>query len=152
MSDRDPRQTLAAAEAIASIAHRGQVDKAGMPYIEHPRRVANSIPRNGDDDLDAVSVAWLHDVIEDTDITRDDLHAAGIPWSVIEDVELLTRRDGQAPEEYYAAITMSPRALAVKLADIADNTNPERVALLDEATVARLREKYATARRLLGVD
>lgn len=137
------------AEAIATIAHRNQTDKAGNPYIDHPRRVAASF--NGHEGcLRYQAVAWLHDVLEDTDITRDDLHDAGISWPVIIDVELLTRSKDVSPEDYYAKITASQYALAVKLADIDDNTDPSRLALLDDATIVRLTRKYAKARLLLA--
>jgi len=149
MTERDTMHTLIAAQAIATIAHRGQVDKAGNPYIDHPRRVADRIKPDRDY-LDTVSIAWLHDVLEDTDVTRDDLHAAGIEWSVIVEVERLTRTPDVSPEDYYENIRGSRRALEVKLADIADNTDPSRLALLDDATIARLTRKYAKARMLLG--
>jgi len=135
------------AKAIAVIAHRGQVDKAGAPYITHPQRVTTLIqtPRNSE-----IAAAWLHDVLEDTDLTRDDLHAAGINWTTIAIVEKLTRTQGQPPEDYYENIRDSYSARRIKLADIADNTNPNRLALLDDATIARLTRRYAKARLLLG--
>ena len=142
----DPQHTLVeVARVIATIAHRGQVDKAGNPYIDHPRRVASMVAS-----ADAQAVAWLHDVLEDTDLIADDLGAAGIPWRIVYPVILLTRKAGQTPEQYYASIRWSTTALEVKLADIADNTDPDRLALLDDATIARLTRKYAKARLLLG--
>ena len=146
MSAQDAEQVYIA-RAIATIAHRGQVDKAGAPYITHPERVVGHLhnPIAAE-----IAAAWLHDVLEDTDLTRDDLHAAGVDWSIIGTVEALTRTKGQAPEEYYETIRGSYRARRVKLADIADNTDPNRLALLDDATIARLTRKYAKARLLLG--
>ncbi len=133
------------AERIARAAHEGQVDKAGRPYAEHPGRVAASV--RGDDLLEAI--AWLHDVVEDTDVTLDDLRAE-FPEEIVEAVEALTRREGQDPADYYAAVRANPRARLVKLADMADNSDPARLAYLDAATRARLEAKYAHGRRALG--
>lgn len=134
------------ARAIATIAHAGQTDKTGAPYIGHPERVAARVADNRHDE----AVAWLHDVLEDTSVTAEALRAAGIPGSVVYDVELLTRTPHQQPEDYYEPIRDSHSARRVKLADIADNTDVDRLALLDDATVARLVRKYAKARLLLG--
>lgn len=136
-------EQVAIARRIATEAHAGQIDKAGSPYIDHPRRVAARLT-----DLRAQAVAWLHDVIEDTDVTPDDLRGAGIDDDVIAAVQLLTRTGDDGA--YYARIAADPLAREVKLADIADNTDPERTALLDPATRGRLAEKYTNARRALG--
>lgn len=138
------------ARAIAHVAHAGQTDKAGNPYVEHPRRVADRLRRAGESDA-IVAAGWLHDVLEDTELTRDDLHAAGIDWSVICWVEDVTRTREVSPEDYYERIRGVYGARVVKLADIADNTDPDRLALLDDPTIARLVRKYAKARVLLGV-
>lgn len=137
------------AEGFAFAAHRGQVDKAGVPCIHHCRRVAWRFPPGS---LRQV-VGWLHDVIEDTSVTADDLLNAGFSGLVLDAVVLLTRTPGQSDQDYYAAIRADPLARAVKLADIADNSDPGRLALLDEATSARLVEKYDEASAaLLGAE
>ena len=141
--DKDPE--VAAAKAIATIAHRFQTDKIGVPYIEHPRRVAASLA-----DPKHVAAAWLHDVIEDCGITAEDLAAAGISDEVIAAVVLLTRTNDNGGNGYYEAIRENPIALAVKLADIADNTDPERTVRLEPKDRERLAEKYKTALQLLG--
>lgn len=146
MTTYEGQTLVAVARAIATVAHFGQTDKGGNPYIDHPRRVAAQVSENGGDR----AVAWLHDVLEDTDITAEMLRAAGVPAHIVGDVELLTRRPDIPPEDYYDAIRGSSRARRVKLADIADNTDPDRLALLDDATIARLTRKYAKARLLLG--
>lgn len=138
---------MAAARAIAQIAHRGQVDKAGAAYIDHPRRVAERLT-----DPSEVAAAWLHDVIEDCGITADDLRDAGIPDDVVAAIVLLTRTADQPSDDYYAAIRAHPVARAVKLADIADNTDEERLQRLPMQTQQRLREKYAAARQALGAS
>ncbi|MBT2548095.1 phosphohydrolase [Arthrobacter sp. ISL-65] len=138
---------MAAAKAIATIAHRFQTDKIGVPYIEHPRRVAAKL-----DDSKHIAAAWLHDVIEDCGITADDLRAAGISGAVIDAVVLLTRTEDSKGDGYYAAILENPIALAVKLADIADNTDPERTARLEPEVRRRLAGKYEHAKKLLGQE
>lgn len=146
MFDDYPIAQVARASAIATIAHRGAVDKGGAPYIEHPSAVAALFDR--EHEWLEISVAWLHDVIEDTDITADDLLAAGVASAVVEAVELLTRT-GKPDAEYYAAIRENPVARAVKLADLTHNTNPIRLAKLDPATRDRLTAKYAAAEEAL---
>lgn len=145
---REAALLLAArAEAIATILHRGQADKAGDDYIEHPRRVASHFDPESEPTEHAV--AWLHDTIEDCDVLPQDLREAGMPDAVVDVVILLTRRGGIPADDYYRAIRRDPVALRVKLADIADNTDPARAARLDEATRERLAQKYAHAREIL---
>lgn len=135
-----------AAAILATRAHHGQRDKAGRNYVLHPARVASRL-----DDPAAKAVALLHDVVEDTALGLDDLRHAGFPEEVITAVDLLTRKPGQAPLDYYAGIRANPLALAVKAADIADNSDPERLSHLDPETQRWLRYKYANARTVLGL-
>ncbi|TQM80527.1 metal dependent phosphohydrolase [Saccharothrix saharensis] len=130
---------------IARAAHDGQVDKSGQPYIGHPLRVMGRV--SGEH---ARMAAVLHDVVEDTSVTADDLLAAGCPPEVVATVLVLTHRDGEAQEDYLARVLADPVAVAVKRADIADNTSPPRLALLDTATQDRLRAKYSRALDVLG--
>lgn len=128
------------AKALAIRAHAGQVDKAGRPYIEHVARVASAVS----DDPVAEAVAWLHDVLEDCD---ECFHEAVfvIGSDVALSVMRLTRCRTVTDDRYYELIRHNKTALRVKLADIADNSSEERLALLDEKTAARLRRKYAKA-------
>lgn len=130
---------------IARAAHDGQVDKSGKPYIDHPLRVMGRV--SGEH---ARMAAVLHDVVEDTAITGDDLLAAGCPPEVVATVLTLSHRDGESQEDYLARVLADPVAVAVKRADIADNTSPARLALLDAATQDRLRAKYSRALDILG--
>lgn len=134
------------AKAIAHIAHRGQVDKGGRPYIEHPAAVA-ALVRSATDSSDAaVAAAWLHDVLEDTDVTEQDLRAAGIEQGVIRVVQTLTRRDDEPVEVYYSRIrNYSVTARCVKRADIRHNTDPRRLVRLEPEVQLRLLKKYAKA-------
>jgi (p)ppGpp synthase/HD superfamily hydrolase len=138
------------AQAIATIAHRGQTDKAGAPYIEHPKRVAALLEQQNSNDI-IVAAGWLHDVVEDSDITLDDLLDAGIPSACVQTVNLLTRRPDVPYDEYYRAISQNGFALRVKVADIRDNTDIRRLAQLDPQMQTRLIAKYATALDALGV-
>jgi (p)ppGpp synthase/HD superfamily hydrolase len=129
---------------FALAAHAGQTDKAGMAYAGHLARVAAAVEGEA-----ARVVALLHDVIEDCGITRDTL-AARFGAEVAEAVVLLTRDPAQEDGAYYTAIAANPLARAVKLADVADNSHPARMAALDAETRTRLTGKYAAAKRALG--
>ena len=131
------------ARAIAERAHAGQVDKAGKPYIGHPAHVAVSV--EGDK---AKAVAWLHDVVEDTPMTLDDLRAAGIDDEVLAALELLTHDKTVPYMEYVAAIRENDLARTVKLADLAHNSDLSRLPEVTDADLQRV-EKYRQAMWLL---
>lgn len=150
LSETDAISQSGMASAIASIAHRRQVDKLGQPYIDHPARVAEAFDAIGQPVEHCA--AWLHDVIEDTDITAQDLRDAGILPEIVLVVELLTRRDDTSDEDYYEGIARHPQARAVKLADIADNSASWRVGRLDHETQVRLAQKYRKALLALGEE
>lgn len=137
------------AEAIARRAHAGQADKSGVDYIGHPERVAAGVRTHGGDD-GAVAAAWLHDVLEDCDVTAGDLLEAGIPVPVVEAVRAVTKTKGETLEDYCARIRANPTAMLVKRADLEDNTDPARTAILPEKVRVRLAAKYARVRSLLG--
>lgn len=139
------------AESIARTAHAGQTDKLGVDYIEHPARVAQRVQQY-DASPEATAAAWLHDVVEDTEYTPAELSAAGIPDVVVDAVMLLSKTPGQTLEEYCAGVRESSLALAVKRADIEDNTDPARTAGLPDATRERLAEKYRRTTALLGLS
>ncbi|MBO1748942.1 phosphohydrolase [Stenotrophomonas indicatrix] len=134
------------AKELAHRAHAGQVDKAGRPYIEHVARVAKAVS----DDPNAEAIAWLHDVLEDCPAFVEEFW--GFPSSITSPVDKLTRWNGMTTGGYYERVKRSSIALRVKLADIADNSSEDRLALLDEKTAVRLRKKYAKAIRELTKD
>lgn len=140
-----PTFTLDDAIQVARRAHEGQLDKSGRPYIAHPLRVMGAL-RGEHERMTAV----LHDVIEDTDVTLDDLSAAGCPAEVLEAVTAISKKPGEEQETYLARVAANPIARVVKKADIEDNMSPDRLSRLDEATQERLRAKYASALRQLG--
>jgi (p)ppGpp synthase/HD superfamily hydrolase len=135
--------TRSDAIAFASGAHTGQTDKAGHPYIEHPLRVTRRL--HGEHEQMA---AVLHEVLEDTSTTVEALRSVGYPEPVITAVLALTKHRGESLEHAMARAA-DPIARAVKRANIADNSAPERLALLDLATAQRLRRKYADSTQLL---
>jgi hypothetical protein len=136
---------VALAEQLATRWHAGQTDKLGEPYIGHPRRVAARLTTP-----DEKIVALLHDVLEDTEATRDDLHAAGFGAAIVEAVDALTRRPDETEHDYLTRVCSSPLAVTVKWADIADNRDPQRIARLpDPAMRHRLTQKYDRALGLL---
>ena len=139
----DHRVCMTALESAKTIAHRehsNQSDKAGQPYIGHVSRVAARVS----DDHDAETVAWLHDVVEDTSIELSDLGDEFAPH-IVAAVDAITRRVGEAPADYYRRVRGNDLARRVKLADIADNSDPVRLAGLDSATRERLERKYRQA-------
>ncbi|MZD10550.1 HD domain-containing protein [Streptomyces sp. SID5785] len=133
-------------DAWAQRAHAGQVDKIGVPYVEHVRAVAAGLVPFGDE---LVMAGLLHDVLEDTDTTAGDLLGAGVPARVVEIVEAVTHRPGQAYEERIRRITGDPLATLVKIADNAHNSRPDRAAGLSADLRERLAAKYRTARATL---
>jgi (p)ppGpp synthase/HD superfamily hydrolase len=136
------------ARKLAEHAHAGQTDKAGRPYIEHVQRVAETVEHPSSPGL-AQAVAWLHDVMEDCGLGELDLMAAGMPREVVAAVEAVTHRPHEPRTDYYARVRADDLARVVKLADVADNSDPARLADLDEPTRARLTAKYAKAREHL---
>lgn len=137
------------AQAIAAVAHRGQVDKLGVDYIHHPAEV--SVRFNPAKDTVECCAAWLHDVIEDTGITAEELVRAGTHPDVVAVVQLLTRQEGQG-DDYYEAIAANPAARAVKLSDLAHNTHPARTVQLSDDERVKLRAKYEHAYELLDAE
>lgn len=149
MSDKRTSRPLSnLAYEVAREAHEGQVDKIGEPYIGHPFRVAKACEDAGFGD-DVTAAALLHDVVEDTPVTLDDLHAKGFPEVVVSAVDALTKRKGEAFAAYYERVKADPVACAVKWHDVADNADPRRLALVAPDTQDRLRAKYERARALL---
>ncbi|MEU2284632.1 HD domain-containing protein [Streptomyces sp. NPDC013178] len=137
-------------ETLARTAHEGQTDKAGRPYAEHLRAVAEGVRSRGGD-ADQIAAAWLHDAVEDDVLTEAWLRQAALSDRTKAIVLAVTKRAGEAPEAYAARILATPGALLVKEADLAHNADPARLAVLDAATRTRLTEKYTRMRALLGL-
>jgi hypothetical protein len=101
-------------------------------------------------DLSTVAAALLHDVLEDTSTTPAELLEQHLPADVVDTVQLLTRKPQQQAADYYREIRAHAMAREVKLADLAGNTDPDRLAQLPEALHLRLVRKYADADEALG--
>ncbi|WP_217423990.1 hypothetical protein [Agromyces sp. Marseille-P2726] len=150
MSPDEAIAQVALAKGIAFMAHRGQHDRSGAPYIDHPGRIAERFDA-ATEPVEAAA-AWLHDVLEDSPVTPQELFEAGVLPEVLDVVQLLTRTADITVEEYYERIRRDPIARRVKLADIDDNTARWRLRRLDYDTQLRLVEKYRLARIALSVD
>lgn len=135
--------TIERAIEIAANAHAGQRDKAGQPYIFHPLRVMFRV--NGEHEQMA---AVLHDVVEDTAITIDDLAREGFPSEVLRAIAALTKLPGETRLEAAARAAADPIARKVKLADNAENMGLSRIPNPTDKDHARCRE-YAEVRELL---
>ncbi|MFI6414298.1 HD domain-containing protein [Streptomyces sp. NPDC050585] len=145
-----PHLSLPQVEALAHRAHAGQTDKAGRPYVEHLRAVAEGVRARGGSD-EQIAAAWLHDAVEDGALSERRLAELEVPQSVKDMVLALTKRPGEDLADYTARVLAVPGALLVKEADLAHNADPDRLAVLDEPTRTRLTAKYARVRRLLGL-
>lgn len=129
------------AMVLAYNAHHGQVDKGGIPYIFHPIHLAESM-----DDEISTCVALLHDTVEDTDVTIEELEQ-DFPSAVVDAIRLLTHKEGVEYFDYVRAIKKNPIAVKVKLADLAHNSDPNRVSI--QGNAEKRRAKYAAARKIL---
>lgn len=124
-------------------AHKDQLDKSGLPYVFHPFHLAEQMPTE-----ETAVVALLHDVVEDTEYTLQDLTEMGFGKAVTDAVALLTHADGVDYMAYVRKIKENPIAKAVKLADLKHNSDLTRLDAVDEKALRR-REKYLQAIALL---
>ena len=124
-------------------AHKEQSDKSGMPYVFHPFHLAEQMKTE-----QTTIVALLHDLVEDTDYTIDDLIAMGFDQAVIDAIALMTHAKDVDYMDYIRAIKENPIAKMVKLADLRHNSDLSRLDVIDEKALTR-REKYLKAIELL---
>lgn len=128
---------------IAMDAHKGQVDKAGQPYILHPLTVAMSQETEA-----GFITALLHDVVEDSDYTFADLETQGFSDEIIDALRLLTHDKSVEYGEYIAGISGNPLAVSVKIADLKHNSDLSRLPAVTDKDIERC-EKYKKALRYL---
>ncbi len=124
-------------------AHKEQLDESGMPYVFHPFHVAEEM-----NDEETTIVALLHDVIEDTDYTLDDLRNMGFSNKVVEAVEVMTHLPEVSYEDYLRNIRRNPIAKKVKLADVRHNSDLTRLDVIDEKA-EYWKKKYQFAYQVL---
>lgn len=134
-------QTLERAIAIAAAAHAGQVDKGGAPYILHPLKVMLRMTT-----LEERIVAVLHDVVEDCDISLDDLRKEGFSEEVLTAIQSVTKVPGESYEDFVERAAQNPIGRVVKLADLEENSDLSRIASPSWEDLERI-EKY---RRVIG--
>ena len=120
-------------------AHKEQLDKSGIPYVFHPIHLAEQM----DDEYSTVT-ALLHDVVEDTSYTFEDLRNFGYPEAVLEALRLLTHDKAVPYMEYVAAVRENPIARKVKLADLRHNSDITRLDVIDQRALERVK-KYREA-------
>lgn len=131
---------------IATKAHEGQVDKAGQPYIGHPLRVMNMGTTN-----EEKIVGALHDVVEDSNWTFEELAAEGFSNEVVDALRCITKLSENEPyDKVIQRVKANPLAAKVKLYDLTDNMDIRRLAYISEKDVKRLRKYLKAYRQLLG--
>lgn len=137
--------TLGRAISIAAEAHAGQKDRAGAPYILHPIRLMIQM-----DSENAMMAAVLHDVVENSVWTLDDLRKEGFSNEVLNAVDSLTHRDKEGEDywDYIQRAKSDPIAIKVKLADLEDNLNPDRLNEITEKDEKRF-DRYRKAQEML---
>ncbi len=124
--------TLEDAIMLAVISHQGQKEKNGSPYILHPIRVMGRVRTETEK-----MVAILHDVVEDTGVTLEDLREKGFPSEVIAGVDAVSRRPSESYEAFIERLKPNPIARRVKIADIEDNMDIRRLDVLNERDLER---------------
>jgi (p)ppGpp synthase/HD superfamily hydrolase len=131
--------TLEKAILIAAQAHEGQKDKSGAHYILHPLRMMMRMETEA-----AMIAAVLHDVVEDSEWTLDQLRGEGFSEEVLQAVDCLTHRDGESYDDFIARVRTNAIAWRVKVADLEDNMNVKRIGQITPKDLARI-EKYHRA-------
>jgi len=131
---------------IAAKAHAGQVDKGGNPYILHSLRVMMNFCDNNDET--AQTCAVLHDVLEDTDITLDDLRNEGFSEEIVAALDCLTKRNGESYDDFISRILTNELACKVKSGDLADNMDLTRIPNPTEKDKERIKKYNDAADRI----
>lgn len=117
---------------IATIAHAGEVDKGGNPYILHPLAVASRV-----ETIEEKIVAHLHDVVEDTTITLQNLRDVGFAEEIVDAVDAMTRRDEETYMEFINRAAENDKARNNKIADIQENMDLSRIPKPSEEDYSR---------------
>lgn len=139
-------ELLERAIKLAQKYHEGQFDKGGYPYIEHPLRVMNGV-----ESIDEKIIAVLHDVLEDCNVSRNQLINEGIPEYLVERLEILCKGKNEKYFDYIKRIKVDQLTINVKLSDLNDNMNIKRLKEVTEQDLKRL-EKYRTAKEMLRAN
>ncbi|MFN9112829.1 MAG: GTP pyrophosphokinase [Bacteroidota bacterium] len=137
-------QLLEHAIYIALQAHKGKADKGGSSYILHPLRVMLAM-----ETTEEKIVAVLHDVVEDSRFTIQQLKQEGFSKKILDAVSLLTKTENQNYENYISAIRKNPLATKVKLADLKDNMDKSRLKKITEGDLTRIKKYKAALKQLI---
>ena len=135
-----------AAKALAMRMHEGQLDKAGLPYITHPQRVAARLTTP-----EAQVVGWLHDTEEDTALTLEEIEAQFGPETAAA-VDAISSRDGERWGDYLDRVAENPMARQVKISDLIDNSNLQRIPRVTMKDAKRQKRYNKALRKLLGME
>lgn len=139
--------TLEDAIALAVEAHRGQKEKAGSPYILHPLRVMFRLETEAER-----IVGVLHDVVEDTGRTFDDLRRLGYSEEILAALDCVTKREGEPYDQFCERAASNPVAKRVKIADLEDNMDVRRLTTFEPRDAERSAKYLKAWRKLKGVD
>lgn len=134
------------AEKLAKIVHANQQDKAGKPYIEHLAFVANDVTPKDDD---IIAVAWLHDSVEDTNVTLQYIRQI-FGNTISEAIDAISKRDNETYEDYLIRVKSNPIARIVKLSDLKHNSDLNRLKQITDKDLKRI-DKYQKAIQFLKI-
>lgn len=138
------KKQIEIAYQIAKNAHKGQIDKAGVAYIKHPETVASFVTTD-----EEKIVAYLHDVIEDTNVTLKELKTYGFSEAILEAIDIITKKKRQTYQNYLKLVKTNELARIVKLADLRHNSDLSRLKEIKPMDIKR-REKYLSAIKFLS--
>jgi (p)ppGpp synthase/HD superfamily hydrolase len=133
--------------SLACKVHADQVDKAGRPYILHPIRLMQKFVNENE-----MIVAVLHDVIEDSRITLDDLRKYGLQDQIVEAIDCLSRRQRESYEDFIVRISTNELARRVKIEDIKDNLDLTRLNAVGSDDLSRVIKYHRALRHLTKID
>jgi (p)ppGpp synthase/HD superfamily hydrolase len=134
---------LEVAIGLACASHRGQVDKAGQPYILHPLRLMLCFETAAER-----IVAVLHDVVEDTGVTLEQLRGLGFDASIVAAIDALSRRAGESYDEFLGRIELDPLATRVKVQDLQHNLDVTRLPAMSDEDLPRIAKYHRALARL----
>ena len=134
---------VAAAKTLATKAHQGQTDKAGLPYITPPERVASRL-----ESPELQVIGWLHDTVEDTSLTLAEIREQFGPETAAA-VDAISRRDGEQWSDYLGRVAANPMARQVKISDLIDNSNLSRIPHVTLKDVERQKKYNKALKKLL---
>lgn len=130
---------------IASNTHFGQVDKGGQPYILHPLRLMMKFKNKSE-----MIIAVLHDVVEDSDYSIDDLKSDGFTTDIIDALSCLTKKNNEKYDDFISRISTNELASKIKIEDLKDNMDITRLKSVEKNDLERIK-KYHRSLRFLSI-